>query len=118
MCRQLRQVSWLTLWALLFGVPVFTHAAEAPGALTVIVKDQNTERPLSNVQITIKERETDSTQTIETDAQGRIVVEQLDPGLYSVNVAKSGFASLYEPSVRVVTRKNIKIEFIEGIYPF
>ncbi|ALS98727.1 TonB-dependent receptor [Lacimicrobium alkaliphilum] len=111
MCRQLRQVSWLTLWALLFGVPLFTHAAEAPGALTVIVKDQNTERPLSNVQITIKERETDSTQTIETDAQGRIVVEQLDPGLYSVNVAKSGFASLYEPSVRVVTRKNIRIEF-------
>ncbi|WP_231730921.1 TonB-dependent receptor [Lacimicrobium alkaliphilum] len=101
----------MTLWALLFGVPLFTHAAEAPGALTVIVKDQNTERPLSNVQITIKERETDSTQTIETDAQGRIVVEQLDPGLYSVNVAKSGFASLYEPSVRVVTRKNIRIEF-------
>ncbi|RUO64692.1 TonB-dependent receptor [Idiomarina ramblicola] len=111
MSRQFKQVSWLALWTFLVSFPFFTHAAEAPGALTVIVKDQNTDRPLSNVQITITERETDSTQSVETDAQGRIVVEQLDPGLYSVNVAKSGFASLYEPSVRVVTRKNIKVEF-------
>jgi hypothetical protein len=46
MSRQLRQVSWLTLSALLIGFPLFTHAAEAPGALTFIVKDQNTDRPL------------------------------------------------------------------------
>lgn len=111
MSRQLRQLSWLTLSVILIGFPLFTQAAEAPGALTVIVKDQNTDRPLSTAQITITERETNSTQSIETDAQGRIVVEQLDPGLYSVNVAKSGFASSYEPSVRVITRKNIKIEF-------
>lgn len=111
MSRHLRQASWLTLLVFLAGFSLFTHAQEAPGALTVIVKDQITERPLSTVQIRITERETSSTQTLETDAQGRIVVEQLDPGLYSVNLAKSGFASLYEPSVRVVTRKNIQIEF-------
>ena len=111
MSRHLRQVSWLTLWALLFGLPLFSHAAEAPGALTVIVKDQITARPVSGVQITITERETDSTRAAETDAQGRVVVEQLDPGLYSVNLAKSGFASVYEPSARVVTRKNIRIVF-------
>jgi 5-hydroxyisourate hydrolase-like protein (transthyretin family) len=111
MSRHLRQVSWLTLSALLIGFPLFTHAAEAPGALTVIVKDQNTDRPLSTVQITITERETNSTRSVETDAQGRIVVEQLDPGLYSVSVAKGGFASSYEPSVRVITRKNINVEF-------
>ena len=111
MSRQLRQVLWVNLLAFMIGFPFFAHAAEAPGALTFIVKDQNTNRPLSTVQITIKERETNSTRSVETDSQGRIVVEQLDPGLYSVNVAKSGFASSYEPSVRVVTRKNIKIEF-------
>jgi len=116
MSRYLKQVLWLTLSALLigfplFGVSLFTHAAEAPGALTVIVKDQNTDRPLPTVQITITERETNSARSVETNAQGRIVVEQLDPGLYSVSLAKDGFASLYEPSVRVITRKNIKIEF-------
>jgi 5-hydroxyisourate hydrolase-like protein (transthyretin family) len=111
MSRQLKQLWCLTLWALLMGLPLFTQAAEAPGALTFIVKDQNTDRPLSKVQITIKQRETSSTQTLETDEQGRILVEQLEPGLYSVDVAKSGFASLNAPSVRVVTRKTIKIEF-------
>ncbi|HEA15260.1 MAG TPA: TonB-dependent receptor [Pseudoalteromonas prydzensis] len=108
---QLRLLSWLTLWALLIGLPLLSHAAEAPGALTFIVKEQNINRPLANVQITIKKRETSSTQTLATDQQGRAVVAQLDPGLYSVNVTKNGFTSLYEPSVRVVTRKNIKVEF-------
>ena len=111
---QLRQVTWLTLSALLVGFPLSTHAAEAPGTLTVMVKDQVTARPLSSVQITIEERETHSTRSVETDAQGRIVVEQLDPGLYSVTVAKDGFVASHEPSVRVVTRKNIKIEFELG----
>ncbi|MDP9139690.1 MAG: TonB-dependent receptor [Pseudomonadota bacterium] len=111
MSKHLRRASWLTLSALLIGFPLVTHAAEAPGALTVIVKDQITERPLPTVQITITERETNSTRSVETDAQGLIVIEQLDPGLYSVNVAKGGFASSYEPSVRVITRKNLQIEF-------
>lgn len=111
MGRHARLAGWLALSALLIGGPLLTYAAEAPGTLTVIVKDQITARPLPAAQITIKERETNSTRSVETDARGRIVVEQLDPGLYSVNVAKDGFASSYEPSVRVVTRKNIKIEF-------
>jgi 5-hydroxyisourate hydrolase-like protein (transthyretin family) len=101
----------LALSALLFCFPLSTHAAEAPGALTVMVRDGNTDRPLSTVQITITERETNSIRSGETNAQGRVVIEQLDPGLYSVSVAKGGFASLYEPSVRVITRKNFKIEF-------
>ena len=111
MSRRLRQISWFTVLALLVGFPVFAHAAEAPGALTVVVKDQITERPLPAVQITITARETSSTRSVETDTQGRVVVEQLDPGLYTVNVAKGGYASSYEPSVRVATRKNVQIEF-------
>lgn len=110
MSKHVKQATWLTLLSLMIGFPFFTQAAEAPGTLTFIVKDQNTDRPLASVQITIKERETSSIQTLFTDEQGRLVVEQLDPGLYSVNLAKRGLASLYEPSVRVVTRKNIKIE--------
>jgi hypothetical protein len=95
----------------LIGFPLFTHAQEAPGALTIIVKNQNTDRALPTVQITLTERETGTTQSFETNSEGSIVVEQLDPGLYSVGLAKSGFASAFEPSVRVVTRKNIKIEY-------
>ena len=111
MSRHLRQISWMALWTLLFGLPLSSLAAEAPGALTVIVKDQQTERPLSSVQITITERETNTTQTLATDDQGRVVAPELDPGLYSARLVKSGFTAVYEPSVRVVTRKNIKIAF-------
>ncbi|MEH8017238.1 TonB-dependent receptor [Rheinheimera muenzenbergensis] len=111
MSRYLTQLAWLALSALLCGWPALSQAAEAPGALTIIVKDQNTDRPLSEVQITLTERETSATQSFSSDAQGRIVAEQLDPGLYSVSLNKSGFTSVFEPSVRVVTRKNIRLAF-------
>jgi hypothetical protein len=115
MSRHARRVLCLAISAHLVGFPLFTHAAEAPGALTIVVKDRDTDRPLSNAKVTITERETDSAQTLETDAQGRILVEQLDPGLYTVNITKAGFDSIYEPSVRVITRKNSRIEFELGI---
>lgn len=105
---------WLALSTHLIGFSLPTLAAEAPGALTIIVRDQYTERPLSGVQVTITERETAVARSLETDAQGHIVVEQLDPGLYSVNVNEVGFAPIYEPSVRVITRKNSKIELDLG----
>ena len=111
MSKQFIRISWLLVWSLLISFPTFSYAAEAPGTLTVTIKNKVTERPLSGVQITIKERETSSSKSYETDEQGRVVVQQLDPGLYSLSAVKSGFASLYEPSIRVVTRKNIKIEF-------
>jgi len=104
----------LALSAHLIGFSLSAHAAEAPGALTIIVRDQYTDRPLPSVRVTITERETASARSLETDAYGRIVVEHLDPGLYSVNVTKVGFAPLYEPSVRVITRKNSRVEFELG----
>lgn len=105
------QVSWFTLSVLLLSLPVVASAAEAPGGMTIFVKDQVTDRPVLNAQITITERQTNSTRSVETDAKGSVVIDQLDPGLYSVNVSQNGFASSYEPSVRVITRKNIRVEF-------
>jgi hypothetical protein len=105
---------WLALSAHLIGFSLSTHAAEAPGALTIVVRDQYTERPLPSVRVTITERETAVARSLETDAQGRIIVEQLDPGLYSISVAEVGFAPVYEPSVRVITRKNSRIDLELG----
>jgi hypothetical protein len=115
MSRYARRALWLALSAHLIGFPLLSHAAEAPGALTIIVKDRYTDRPLPNAQVTLTERETNSARSLETDAQGRILVEQLDPGLYTVNIAKDGFASINEPSVRVITRKNSRVEFQLGV---
>ena len=57
---------------------IFYLFAEAPGALTVVVKDQNTDRPLSGVQIVIKNGKLLPSKLSETDELGRVVVEQLD----------------------------------------
>jgi hypothetical protein len=62
-------ITWLTLSVLLIGLPVFARAAEAPGGMTILVKDEITDRPLGTVQITITERQTNSTRSVETDAQ-------------------------------------------------
>jgi 5-hydroxyisourate hydrolase-like protein (transthyretin family) len=99
------------LSVLLVVLPLTAHPAEAPGGMTVLVTDQTTGRPVPNAQVTITKRETGSAQSVETDEQGRIVIEQLDPGLYSVKVARSGYTPSFEPSVRVITRKHIRIEF-------
>lgn len=115
MDRHVRRALWWALSAPLIGFPLVAHAAEAPGALTIIVRDQHTDRPLANARVTLRERETDSARSLETDAQGRIVVERLDPGLYAVNITKAGFAPIYEPSVRVITRKNSRVEFELGV---
>jgi len=114
MKKYFRRALWLALSVHLSGYALSAHAAEAPGALTIVVRDQYTERPLPSVQVTITERETAQVRSLETDAQGRIVVEQLDPGLYAVTVNKVGFAAVYEPSVRVITRKNSRIELDLG----
>ena len=115
MARHARRALWLALSVHLIGCPLLAHAAEAPGALTIVVRDQHTDRPLPNARVTLTERDTNSARSLETDAQGRILVEQLDPGLYTVNIAKAGFAPIHEPSVRVITRKNSQIEFELGV---
>ena len=50
-------ISWFALSVLHFGFPLFAHAAEAPGGMTILVKDEITDRPLTNVQITITDAE-------------------------------------------------------------
>ena len=76
------KVPFFWVYAVLFVFPLISHADESPGALTIVVKDQVTERPPS-AQITLKERETASTQTLETNEQGRIMVDELNPALFS-----------------------------------
>lgn len=115
MSRHARRVLCLALSAYLIGAATVAHAAEAPGALTIIVRDRYTDRPLPNAQVTLTERETNTARSLETDARGRLVVELLDPGLYTVTIAKPGFASINEPSVRVITRKNSRVEFQLGV---
>ena len=99
------------MWGFVLVCPDLAIADETPGELTFIVKNTITEQPIANVRISIKERETAATYTVVTNAQGKVVVARLNPGLYAISLEKKGYTPLYEPSIRVVTRKNIKVEF-------
>lgn len=72
-------ISRFILSVALMGLPLFARAAEAPGGMTILVKDKITDRPLLDVQITLTKRETNSTRSVKTDAEGRIVIEELTP---------------------------------------
>ncbi len=111
MIDEIKRVISLLMWGFVLVCPEFALADEAPGELTFIVKNTITEQPIANVRISIKERETAATYTVVTNAQGKVVVARLDPGLYAISLEKNGYTPLYEPSIRVVTRKNIKVEF-------
>lgn len=112
MSRYLERLSWLSLSAaVMVGYPNAAQAQEAPGALTIIVTDQITDRPIADAQITLTGREDNAVRSVATDAEGRVVVEQLAPGLYAVEVAKPGFTPSLEPSIRVVTRRTIQVDF-------
>ncbi|BFT31632.1 hypothetical protein D210916BOD24_28080 [Alteromonas sp. D210916BOD_24] len=111
MIDEIKRVISLLMWGFVLVCPDLAIADEAPGELTFIVKNTITEQPIANVRISIKERETAATYTVVTNAQGKVVVARLDPGLYAISLEKNGYTPLYEPSIRVVTRKNIKVEF-------
>jgi hypothetical protein len=115
MSRHARRALALALSAQLTVLPLLAHAQEAPGALTIVVRDQNTNRPLPDATVTLTKRDTESSRSLQTDAQGRILIEQLDPGLYTLNISKGGFAPIQEPSVRVITRKNSRLDFELGV---
>jgi hypothetical protein len=115
MGRHARRALALALSAQLTVLPLLAHAQEAPGALTIVVRDQNTNRPLPDATVTLTKRDTEASRSLQTDAQGRILVEQLDPGLYTLDISKGGFAPVSEPSVRVITRKNSRLDFELGV---
>jgi len=107
----LKVVLGVMLWMFCLSFPLLTHAAEEPGELTLVVKNQYTDRAVADVAITVVERATTNSQTLQTNAQGRVTFTALNPGLYAITMAKSGYTTLVESSVRVVTRKNIQLEF-------
>ena len=66
----LKVVLGVMLWMFCLSFPLLTHAAEEPGELTLVVKNQYTDRAVADVAITVVERATSNSQTLQTNAQG------------------------------------------------
>ena len=65
--------------------------------------------PGANVDI--KNLETNSSRTLTTDEEGRFNAPQLQPGRYSVTIAKQGFATTQDPNVVLTVGQTLPLNF-------
>jgi len=79
-------------------------AQQDQGAISIEIVDATTRRPVPTVQVTVTARD-ERTSSTSSGSDGRALLEDLEAGLYEVRAAAEGFATGFEPSVRVVGRR-------------
>lgn len=89
---------------IVLGSPALADSAK----LNVILKDQQTQRPLSDANVTLVAREGER-RAVKTDAQGKAALGGLDEGLYEVVIERLGYQTLRLPSVRLVDNKSTPV---------
>lgn len=87
---------------LIYVIHPLAHAETGKIRLTVL--DAQTQRPLAEVSVSVKPREGPA-QQINANEQGRVLVQDLAPGLYDLQVRRTGYQTNRLPSVRVVDGK-------------
>lgn len=80
-------------------VPAWGHQIST-GTITGVVTD-NTNAAVGGVTVTLLDRATSDTRTTTTNADGRYVFVNVDPGVYDIRFSKSGFAETVIPKVTV-----------------
>ena len=94
--------------ALLIAALVSGPALADAGGLDLRTVNGENKRPLPNVTILLQPREGEG-RTITSGPDGRLLIDDLPPGLYAVNAAADGFISATEPSVRIIPRRTIPL---------
>jgi hypothetical protein len=99
--RSISQRLWMT--AILVGVligsaPAPARAQVADGVIEVVAQDQS-QAVLPGVTVTVLRPDTGFTQTNVTDASGTVRFIALPPGIYTVKVELSGFATINQEGV-------------------
>ena len=94
----------LALGLMTYGVMAYAQSAK----LNIILKDQQTQRPLTQAIVTIVDRE-GKKQTSKTDIQGQAALGALQEGLYEVIVKQEGYQTLRLPSVRLIENKSTPV---------
>src|SRR6185503_6847143 len=65
--------------------------------------------PGANVEI--KNADTNISRSLTTDEEGRFIAPQLQPGKYSVTIAKQGFATTQDPNVTLTVGQTLDLTF-------
>ena len=80
------------------------------GTIQGTVQDANG-AVVPGANVVIKNVETNSSRTVVTDDQGFFTAPQLQPGIYSVSVAKQGFATTEDPKVALTVGQTLGLTF-------
>lgn len=98
-----RQVFVGTILTLLVCSP---SAAQQRGSIAGRIVDAGG-LPLPGATVTVTEQNTGFTRTVVTAETGAYSVPNLEPGLYTITVEMSGFASIKQPDLRLTSGLNI-----------
>lgn len=71
----------------LIGIQTQAHAQDTQGGVTGEVVDASTGEALSDIEISVEE----SGETATTDSDGRFTLENLEPGMHTLNVEADGY---------------------------
>ena len=96
-----------TLLILLMGSPA---AAQQRGSIAGKVLDAGG-LPLPGANVTVAEQSTGYTRTVVTAGTGAYSIPNLEPGVYTVTVEMSGFASLRQSDLRLTAGSNVPLDF-------
>lgn len=77
-----------TLFLMVAGlIGIQAQAQDAQGGITGEVVDASTGEALSDIQITVEE----SGESATSDSDGKFTIENLEPGMYTLNVEANGY---------------------------
>ena len=95
---------WQRLAAALIVTTVAVPAYADDGALDLRTLNGDNQRPLADVAITLTSREGEVLEAV-SGPDGRVRIDGLVPGLYSVDANAGGFISANEPSIRIISKR-------------
>ena len=97
-----------TLLLLLFSFNAFAQTQSTTGTIQGTVADQ-AGAIVPGATVVVKNLATNLTKNLTSDADGRFVFLQLQPGRYSLEVAKQGYAKLVQESLTLTVGQTINL---------
>ncbi|HYM12313.1 MAG TPA: TonB-dependent receptor [Bryobacterales bacterium] len=91
---------WLAATVLAAGPALFGQATAGRGSISGVVTDPSG-AVIPNVEVTVRNSETNVTRAVVSNAAGRYEVVALQPGNYEVSATRAGFATLVRRGITV-----------------
>lgn len=107
-------VRGMSVLVLMLGLLGAVNAQQLTGSVSGTVKDQTGAR-VGGASVEVKSRKTGTVQTATSNDDGQFRVDRLEPGLYEVKIAASGFADFTAPEVAVEVAKVTVFDAVVGV---